>query len=53
MDIFDERDKFAIEMALNDDKERIRQLEEEVRMLREVVKMSSVKIEGYEYMMQL
>ena len=52
IDIFDERDKYAIEMS-RDDKERIRELESKVRSLESAVKMSNIKIEGYEYMLRL
>jgi len=51
IDIFDERDKYAIEMSRKDDKERIRELESKVRSLESAVKMSNIKIEGYEYML--
>lgn len=53
INIFDERDKHAIEMARKDDKEKIRQLESELRLLRETLKMSQIKVEGYEYMLEL
>ena len=66
IDIFDERDKYAIEMSRKDDKERIRELESKVRSLESAVKMSNIKIslesavkmsnikiEGYEYMLRL
>lgn len=53
IDIFDARDKIAIEMARKDDKEKIRQLEDKIRRLEESVKLSRIKIEGYEYMLAL
>ena len=43
IDIFDERDKYAIEMSRKDDKERIRELESKVRSLESAVKMSNIK----------
>lgn len=53
IDIFDARDKIAVEMARKDDKEKIRQLEDKIRRLEESVKLSRIKIEGYEYMLAL
>ena len=53
IDIFDDRDKRKIAMSMMSHKEEVRLLQDKIKALESALKLSNIKVEGYEIMLRI
>ena len=53
IDIFDDRDKRKIAMSMMSHEEEVRLLQDKIKALENALKLSNIKVEGYEIMMHI
>ncbi len=53
IDIFDDRDKRRIALSMMSHEEEVRLLQDKIKALENALKLSNIKVEGYEIMMRI
>lgn len=53
IDIFDDRDKRRIALSMMSHEEEVRLLQDKIKALENALKLSNIKVEGYEIMMHI
>ena len=53
IDIFDDRDKRRIALSMMSHEEEVRLLQDKIKVLENALKLSNIKVEGYEIMMHI
>ena len=53
IDIFDDRDKRRVAMSMMSHEEEVKLLQDKIKALEDALKLSSIKVEGYEIMLRI